>query len=602
MRTLIGTSLATLLILLAARAEPRVYTRAQAPSDAALNRLGLKKAWQVHVPMEGKRDGIAFAEAVDNNVVIQTTSGMMIALDGETGKKRWEVRLGEPYRSARQEVATNERIFFVSAGTEMYGINRETGTREWTLRLPGVVSLAPIADLNTLYLYTGAGRVYGYAVPFVDPQTAPAAEVKPGPAAGAAPPMEEKPGEKKAGEFFTKTTAAGYPLTGTFARGIGLNEPQMVWSLGAEGAVSRAPVMTDTNVVFGSDIGDLYASPKDFRLPGKRLRIGSRFSTPLSHADDAVYFGTESFSVHAVDGTGGVPVLMWRMNIGDRIMGKPIPSGEDLFVVAANRGLLALNRFTDRPGGELRWPKPQIDPGTRRERWPNTDIDRFLAASKRFVFAADNSGHTVLLDRQTGQLLGKLETGEFAFHVTNETTGNIFLANHDGLVVCLRDVEELPIDLKTIDVVSRPGGGHDAVLTLQVPLPTRDTVPNALRLVFLKEEAARVPERVTDVEVSGGFTHRDEGNWSSSGGIIKEGGKEVGFVLDLAPRTDWPRLAPKRLRVPLDATTLLKGMSPTGKGRLMAGYVNRVGFSKRPLSNTISGVFDFNPPAGEAPK
>src|SRR5262245_59537566 len=87
-----------------------LYTRPAVPSREALDRLHLKMAWRVYVPTEGKQDGLfsvqiperAFTKVTAKGrvpaqqVLVQTKSGAIMALDPDTGEVQWRARVGNP--------------------------------------------------------------------------------------------------------------------------------------------------------------------------------------------------------------------------------------------------------------------------------------------------------------------------------------------------------------------------------------------------------------------------------------------------------------------------------------------------------------------------
>ena len=79
----------------------RVYSEPAVPSRAALDRLNLKMAWRARLPVEGRRDGVFSVQITDygaaQQILLQTRSGAVIALDGLTGATQWRARIGSPY-------------------------------------------------------------------------------------------------------------------------------------------------------------------------------------------------------------------------------------------------------------------------------------------------------------------------------------------------------------------------------------------------------------------------------------------------------------------------------------------------------------------------
>src|SRR5687768_8900927 len=70
-----------------------VYTLAVAPDRADLDRLNLRAEWTAHLPLAGRQDGVAMVQVVDESqVFVQLRSGLLLALDPNTGAQQWGYR------------------------------------------------------------------------------------------------------------------------------------------------------------------------------------------------------------------------------------------------------------------------------------------------------------------------------------------------------------------------------------------------------------------------------------------------------------------------------------------------------------------------------
>src|SRR5205823_17174 len=99
----------TLLLasLAAAQAErSRLYSTPSVPPREVLDRLNLREAWAIYIPTDDRRDGILSFQLAPLwrgnratlQLLIQTRSGLVAALDAETGQTLWRTRIGDPYK------------------------------------------------------------------------------------------------------------------------------------------------------------------------------------------------------------------------------------------------------------------------------------------------------------------------------------------------------------------------------------------------------------------------------------------------------------------------------------------------------------------------
>src|SRR5262245_1261503 len=123
----------------------RIYTRPALPLRDALDRLNLKMAWYVYVPMDGRKDGIFTVQHTGKELLVQTHSGLVVSLDPETGETNWRSRVGNLYPQG-QPLGWNSRSVFVVNGTSIYALDRKTGQERWHYDLDVATTAAPVAD------------------------------------------------------------------------------------------------------------------------------------------------------------------------------------------------------------------------------------------------------------------------------------------------------------------------------------------------------------------------------------------------------------------------------------------------------------------------
>src|SRR5688572_16018536 len=103
----------------------RTYTQPPVPPREALERLNLQMAWRVFLPTDGRRDRLFSVQVLDTQVLVQTLSGSVMALDPLTGATQWRSRVGAPYAVTAPLGYNTESVFAVN-GTRLYVLNRAT--------------------------------------------------------------------------------------------------------------------------------------------------------------------------------------------------------------------------------------------------------------------------------------------------------------------------------------------------------------------------------------------------------------------------------------------------------------------------------------------
>jgi outer membrane protein assembly factor BamB len=167
----------------------RVYSRAVPPDKTALNRLNLKTEWSLYLPVDGRRDSIELIQTFDDQMFVQTKTGLLIAIDVQTGRVQWSAALGNGGYSNVYPVAVNSTFVFVTNVTTLYAFYRYTGVTEFTMGLGTVPTAGLAADDSGLYAVlasrpgsSGTQRLAAFNIPrpIVIPNLANRSDVKTG--------------------------------------------------------------------------------------------------------------------------------------------------------------------------------------------------------------------------------------------------------------------------------------------------------------------------------------------------------------------------------------------------------------------------------------
>ncbi len=400
--------------------EGRHFTNPAPPSRQALDRLNLKLGWRVYLPVAGKRDGIFSIQIADRQIFVQTVSGLIIALDAETGLVGWKTQVGEPYR-VRQTLGYNKRHVFAVRADKLHAVERATGKALWNFTLPEGPSAAPVADDEGVYLCLGTGRIYAYILPDLKEY------------------QRQEEGRRRYREAVTESRRSG-----GISSGIGLEnlaemrrepgpQPELAWSLLSEGGrVALTPLQTADTLFVAASGGRLFSAAKFVREERYKFKTEAPMTAPLGQHGDSAYAASQDYNLYAIDIPTGH--FLWRFAGGSEILTQPAVLDRDVFIAPDRRGLYRLDRET---GNEV---------------WHNRFATQFLAMNKRFVYALDRSGHLLVLDKDRGTQLGMLNTRDFTLPIRNELTDRVYLAAHNGLLICLHDHQQrLPLVNKKVE-------------------------------------------------------------------------------------------------------------------------------------------------------
>jgi outer membrane protein assembly factor BamB len=412
-----------------------IYTNPSPLPREFLDRLNLKQAWITHVPMESKKDGIYSVQFPEIDVVrfassgpvlipqilVQTRSGLVVALNRDTGDVMWQSRPGRPYQ-ALQPLAFNSRTVVQMVGLDAHAIDRFTGDHLWRKELPGGPIATPVADENQLYLALAEGKLHVYLMPdmdiYRDALEAERRKAEKDSAKGSAPVSRPTSG------YGTATPSVGIGTEST--RGLFLIEERgpkvaSLWSTIDIYNVSGTPILTPTSwVVLGSKGTAAAYSRSEFK-EHMRFRAGAPLLLAPGTYENMVYVASENQKLYALNIETGD--ASWEFSTGSGLAQPPFVSDEDVFGILDHKGLMRI----DRRNGEAKW-KAAV-----------ANVDRVLATNPKFVYALDRESRLMVLDRARGTELSRLESRDFPFPIVNEHDDRLFLAAHDGTIVCLHD-------------------------------------------------------------------------------------------------------------------------------------------------------------------
>jgi outer membrane protein assembly factor BamB len=429
------------LLLLAATTAtaqtPRQFTRPEVPAREVLDQFNLKLAWRVYIPTGGLRDGLFSVHPLENQVLVQTFSGTVIALNLADGSTQWRAHVGQPYRPS-QPLGWNARSVLVTQGPRVFALDRETGLLQWELSLPHALSAPPVADADRLYVNLSNNRLNVYDLPKPAPPPEPGTEVT-GPDAKASSPARTYSAFGVSGGA---VTAVG-PVSSSQQTGQAVivgPQLQFAWDLGMAERLEQQPMLTPQFVVLAGSGGTFLASAKVTRQVYYSFQAEAPISSQISQLGDVAYVPASDYRVYALNLETGK--VLWYFTGGAPILRIPAINDEDVYVAPARGGLFRLQRAT----GEVLWQRP--------------NADRFMAANRKFVYTADPSGRLLILDRVRGTELGVYDTRDFLVPIRNEITDRLLLGSHSGLLLCLHDrAYATPLLMKTEEKPTTPPAG-----------------------------------------------------------------------------------------------------------------------------------------------
>jgi outer membrane protein assembly factor BamB len=430
MKQLIGAGLFLVLAAGSAAAqESKLYSQPELPSPKVLERLNLRMAWNINVPMDGRRDGFVSIQIHGDQVIASTRAGVVAAYDAETGRQHWKIVVGKP-EDATYRPTYNSRSVLVVRGVHLFAIDRKTGRLQWQYRMPFGIASAPVADERQIYLSGINSQVAAFDLP------------SPGE-------IGLSPAEMAARDTAIRTedtSSSGYEKE---RDRLSLREvhPDVMWRFDSSLHLDYTPTMTRDSLFYATPSGHLFLLGKypltDQAAEVYRFQLDNRLTIPPAIHDEMAYVATPDQNLYAIGIPGGK--TRWRYSAGNAISRTPFTTEADVYITVERKGLVRLDRET----GQATWKLPYGRTTTEAA----AEVDRVIAVNNKFVYGADSSGRLRVLDRATGKQLSYYEPfRDFNYPVPNLTTDRLLLAANNGLIVCLHDREyEKPLVHRAFD-------------------------------------------------------------------------------------------------------------------------------------------------------
>lgn len=369
-----------LLLVVGLCCAPTGYCAAQSeggiPDEELLNRFGLTMAWWGRAEIDGKRDTVLHVTADEQNMYVQSSSGIITAFHGETGRQLWSGLVGAPDQRGFPATSNDEELL-ITGGMQIYSFNKNTGELLWQLRSPESPSTSP--SLNNEMISIGAvdGTVFTFDL-------------------------------NKVRELHEERML---PQWTTLAKKWRFKTPQTVVS---------PPIFAGTTIVFASERGIVYGLSAENKVFKFQFETDSTIHTPLGSSRELIFVVDDDSRMFCLNKENGR--IRWKFSSGAPVKQQPRVVGEQVFVIPTREGMTALTTVSG------------------RVLWTQKSATEFITASETRVYASDISGSLLILDRENGRMIGRVPMRQFSNRINNERTDRIYLADPSGLVLGLREL------------------------------------------------------------------------------------------------------------------------------------------------------------------
>jgi len=349
--------------------------RPRLPGPQMLNRFGLERSWWGQAQLNSKRDQVTFVTVDEEALYVQASSGSITAFDAESGKRLWSAQRGR--RDAPgQPAASNDKLVLVISGMYLYAFDKWSGQLAWELRLPKIPSTSPTIDKDRVYVGSLDGSVFAFNL-------------------------------EKIAELYDERLLPQW------------TQVAVDWRFRTTKEVTTPPVSANGRVLFASLDQSLYSVDADTRSQHLQFETDAPVSAPLGYSNGFLYLASEDFNLYCINVDNGS--VRWQARMGLPVHKAPRVIGQHVMVMPLRGGMHYLSATTG------------------RRQWWRPEANELVAASLDLIYASEQSGNILIIDRVDGAPLGILPLSGYDIQVPNDRTDRLYMATRSGLVVCLRE-------------------------------------------------------------------------------------------------------------------------------------------------------------------
>jgi outer membrane protein assembly factor BamB len=200
------------------------------------------------------------------------------------------------------------------------------------------------------------------------------------------------------------------------------------WSRWTQASITGAPAVDTHGVYLANTAGELTSNSLTNRFINWTYPTTGRLGSVTANLSistggmELILVPSRDYSLYAMNSVGGQPA--WICTVGNPLSKAAHSSGDQIFFASETHVLFC----TKEAGGE----KPL---------WAANGIDDFIAASPAAVYVRSMSKAILALDPATGATKFHVPTAGLYRPVTNDLDGQLFAADADGHIICIRELK-----------------------------------------------------------------------------------------------------------------------------------------------------------------
>ena len=349
----------------------------------------LVQLWEAQAVLNVERDKVAHIVNDEDVVFVQSTAGIITALNAETGREMWTAQVGRTDEVA-MPATSNASIVMIVVGPALYALDKFSGKELFSYRLPSQPSAGPVITEGSFFIPLSDESLCACALNTLQYL-----------------------------ERFQKLPP-----------GIG---QAIAWRFATGEVIKRAPVAGSSRVGFVTEQGNIFVVDISGGLAGRskfQFLMQSPATAPLTLAtrDQEYLLAAAANNRLFCIGMNTNGRMQWTFPLGQRVSEPITVIGQDVYIVGDEGELLGLGLQSGLPLQTV-----------NAEPFALTDVEVLVSVTEKAVYVIDSAGRLVTVNRRTGQVAAKEEYRDLTLPIRNSVTDRLYLSSTSGRVVCMKE-------------------------------------------------------------------------------------------------------------------------------------------------------------------
>ena len=259
-------------------------------SQTTASRYGLTRAWYAQVGSQRATGPLEFVNYDEGMLLVQSSRGMLTAIDGQTGRTLWATQVGARDGSSSEPAANDKHVVVVN-GSSIYVVNRADGSIQWQRQVIGAPGAGPGVSRTHAFVPMISGLIEAYD-------------------------LEKGP-------------------------------KQTPWNYQSSGRVLTPPMTTESSVSWTTERGYFYVADPAAGGIRYRLETGDEIHSRPGSWSPRLFAGSADGYVYAIHEKEGN--MAWKFPVGEPIYEPPVAIESRVFVVTQFGGLYCLDATSGNP-------------------------------------------------------------------------------------------------------------------------------------------------------------------------------------------------------------------------------------------------------------